>query len=156
MEVGVSRVGLWGRDIIFSEPYNPLLRSGASRAGSAVPCCWGCRAPHYPMGSALCSRLSFRKPPSSPHFFACASQPFGAAYWRHTPVSLRFWPLWCRKVWRRLRACFGTSGAPGRVYSAANRALSGGSRGAASVQKTTFSLVTPPDLFHRRHTHRHP
>jgi len=39
---------------------------------------------------------------------------------------------------------WGTLGAPGRVYSQTNRAPSGGMRGAASVPKTTFSLVTLP------------
>jgi len=37
------------------------------------------------------------------------SEPFGAAFRRHTPVSLCFWPFWCRTVWRRAHAC---SGAP--------------------------------------------
>jgi len=40
MRVRVSRVGLWGSDTIVSVPQNPLLRSGASRAGSDMPCCW--------------------------------------------------------------------------------------------------------------------
>jgi len=40
---------------------------------------------------------------------AFVSEPFGAAFCRHTPVSLCFWPLWCRTVWRRAHAC---SGAP--------------------------------------------
>jgi len=60
-----------------------------------MPRCWGCRAPHYPMGSALCSRISCRKPPGSPRFFTSVFDPFGAAFWRHGPVSPRFWPLWC-------------------------------------------------------------
>jgi len=51
---------------------------------------------------------------------------------------------------------WGTLGAPGRVYSQAYREPLGGSRGEASVPKTKFSLVTLPDLFHSRHTHRHP
>ena len=60
-----------------------------------MPRCWCCRAPHYPMGSALCSRISCRKPPGSPRFFTSVFDPFGAAFWRHAPVSLRSWPLWC-------------------------------------------------------------
>jgi len=116
------------------------------------------------MGGALCSRLSSRKPPASPSFLTCLSEPFGAVFWRHTPVSLRFWPLrflvmaaHARPPWFlalivpdsvKKSACmfWGTLGAPGSVYSQANRAPSRGSRGAASVPKTTFSLVTPPDL----------
>jgi len=154
-------------------PENLLLRSGASRAGSVMPCCWGCRASHYPMGSALCSRLSCRKPPAFPRFSTCVSGPFGGAFWRHTPVYLRFRAISCRVLAAHARlplflallvphrvetsACmfWGTLGAPGRVYSQGNRAPSGGLRGAAAVPKTTFSLVTPPDLLHRRHTHRH-
>jgi len=94
----------------------------------------------------------------------------GAAFWRYTLVSLRFLALVVPHGVETSACMFwGTLGAPGRVYGPAmvvapkagqsqtgGSAPSGGSRGAASDPRTTFSLVTPPDLFHRRHTHRHP
>jgi len=156
MGVGVSCVGLWGRDIIVSAPDNPLLRSGASRAGSVMPCCWGCRAPHYPMGSASVlgfhveSRLLLHV--SLPAFLSHLV-PLLAAHAR-LPLFLAL--MVPHRVETSACMFWGTLGAPGRVYSQANRALSRGSRGADSVPKTTFSLVTSPDLFHCRHTHRHP
>ena len=104
---------------------------------------------------AFLSHLVPRFRGTSPSAFV--SELFGAAFWRHTPVSLCVLALLVpHRVETSACMFWGTLGAPGRVWSQANRAPSGRSREAASVPKTTFSLVTPPDPFHRRHTHRHP
>jgi len=83
MGVGVSRVGLWGRDMIVSVPYNPFLRSGASRAGSDMPCCW-CR-----IALAGPRRLAGQKIVRAPGDADEVSRP-GSDRWR-CPFWLGFW-----------------------------------------------------------------
>ena len=74
----------------FQRPLQSTTTIRGQQGMSVMPCCWGCRAPHCPMGSALCSLLPWRKPPASPRSFTGVSEPVGAAFWRHTPVSHRF------------------------------------------------------------------
>jgi len=88
-----------------------------------------------------------------PHFgvtrpFPFVSEPFGAAFWRHTSVSLWFWPLRCRTVWRRAHACSGAPEVPQEEYIVKRVELLRRDReGQPQCQKTTFFSCDPSRPF---------